>query len=200
MKNKITPVSQLAEVGACFDAREWVRSSRVRSLESAWLKCERGDWLLWYAAKRGVDRRTAVLAACACARLALPHAKSDLARICIETAEAWARGEATIEQVREARKRAAACASVYAAADAAAACAAVYAAVYAAAAAVYDAYAAAVYADDAAAAAVYAADADVCAVVYAADVCAAVYAVAERKQALAQCAQIVRKHIPTLPQ
>jgi hypothetical protein len=68
--------------------------------ELAWDACERGDWLLWLTA-RLCDRKTVVLAACACARTALRHIPTDdeRPRTAIETAEAWCRGEATAEQV-----------------------------------------------------------------------------------------------------
>ena len=130
---------------ACPPSLEWLKS---RTLAEAWEQCERGDWLLWLAAKAGVDRKRLVMAACACARLALVHvpAGEQRPRIAIETAEAWCRGEATIEQVKEARRNAADAAAAYAAADAA----------YAAAAAAYAAYAYA-YAAYAAADAAYAA-------------------------------------------
>ncbi len=122
---------------ACTPSLEWLKS---RTLAEAWEQCERGDWLLWLAAKAGVDRKRLVMAACACARLALVHvpAGEQRPRIAIETAEAWCRGEATIEQVKEARRNAADAAAD--AADAYAAYAAAYAA-YAAAAADAAAYA-----------------------------------------------------------
>ncbi len=62
------------------------------------------------------------MAACACARLALVHVPpgDEPPRVAIETAEAWCRGEATIEQVGKARQNAYA-AAAYAYADAAAA-------------------------------------------------------------------------------
>lgn len=98
----------LYELGACSGAREF--AAMHPDLETAWLECERGDWLLWFAARRGVNRKTLVLAACECARLALPHAKDKRVLACIETAEKWAQGEATMEQLMEARKAAAAAA------------------------------------------------------------------------------------------
>ncbi len=119
---------------ACAPSLEWLES---RTLAEAWEQCERGDWLLWLAAKAGVDRKRLVMAACACARLALVHVPTgeERPRIAIETAEAWCRGEATIEQVREARRNAAAADADAAAADAAYAAAAAADAAYAAAAA-----------------------------------------------------------------
>ena len=125
--------------GACNDARKWLRDQP--DPVTAWNSCERGDWLLWIAARvitNPQQRMIVVLAACDCAETALAYAPAgeDRPRQCIETVRAWTRGEATIEQLREKR------------ADAAA----VYAAVYAAAAA-DAAYAAAAYAAAAAAAA-----------------------------------------------
>ena len=90
-------------------------------------------------------RETAALAACACARLALVHVPAGEGRplAAIETTERWARGEATLDEVRTARGDAyAAEAAAYADADAAAAYAAEAAA---------DAYAAAADAAEAAA-------------------------------------------------
>jgi hypothetical protein len=173
-----TSPALLEDLNACSDAKNWIKSNKHASLESAWLACGRGDWMLWFAAKRGVDRKKLVLIACECARLALPYAKSPMVLRCIETAEAWTRGEATIEQVREARRAAAAAAAAAADAAAAAADAAADAAAAAADAAAYAADAAA--ADAAAYAAAYA-------------------AAAARKKVLKQCAEIVRKHLPELP-
>jgi hypothetical protein len=119
-----------------------------------------------------VDRKVVAFAACQCAREALQFvpAGEERPRVAIETAEAWTRGEATIDEVR-------------ASADAAAYTA--YAA-DAASAAAYTAAAAAAAAADAASAAAYAAS-------YAAY--AASYA-ASWKQMHLTTAHIVRKHIP----
>jgi len=134
---------KLTELNACPDAVIWATSQPDE--QTAWDNCERGDWMLWLLGKlskgpRSKSRKKLVLTACECARLALEHVpkSEDRPRIAIETAEAWARGEATLQEVRDA---------AYAAADAAAA----YAAYAAYAAADADAYAAAYAAADAAA-------------------------------------------------
>src|SRR3990167_7313767 len=95
------------------DALPWARKRKnQRALKAAWNECHRGDWLLWIIPRIGVDHKLVVLAACACARLALKYVPLrilDRSRDTtqplhtIETTEAWCRGEATIEQVREAR-------------------------------------------------------------------------------------------------
>ena len=172
--------SETLPKNACRNALTWAR--KQKSARAAWRDCERGDWMLWLLGRQagapGSDaRRNLVLAACACARLALPYVKEsdDHPRVAIETAEAWARGGTgiTLDQIREAAAYAA-----YADADAA----------YAAAAAAYAAYAAA----DAAAAAAYAAYADAAA--------AADAAYAKRKTILKQYANIVRQHYPATPE
>ncbi len=156
----------LDKLGACEEARE---ASKGDSLRRVWQRCLRGDWLLWLAVKVGVDRKLIVMAACASARTALKYVAEGEARPlkAIETAEAWCRGDATLEEVRTAGGVGAA-AHAYAAAD------------YAA----YAAYAAAHADDYAAAAADYAAAAADCAHAYAA-----------RDKALRRCATIVRRHI-----
>ena len=158
----------LRDLRACSDARAWAKG---KDLHEAWTTCERADWLLWLASQMAdkpgwPTRKEIVLAACACAETALKYVKpgEDRPRIAIETARAWVRGEASIEDVRLARENAyAAYAAAGAAAYAAAAAAYAYAAAYAADAA--DAYAAAA---DAAAAYAYAAAADAAAYAYAA--------------------------------
>jgi len=190
---------KLIEMDACEEAIMWVGD---KNLEQAWNDCHRGDWMLWLAAKIEVERKLIVRAACACARLALPHVPTGETRplISIETAEKWSDGEATIEEVRKAADATyadvaytAANAAAYAAARAAYAAYA-YAAYTAANAAVYAANAA-VYAANARATA-YAADA-VYAAARAADAAnAAVYAANARDQCRKECANSIRQIIP----
>src|SRR5947208_617208 len=88
-------VRLLSRLCACEDAIAWVED---RTAEAAWNECPCGDWLLWVAARVGVDRKLVVRAACACARLALPHVPAGEGRPlrAIEAAEAWCEGRATI--------------------------------------------------------------------------------------------------------
>lgn len=64
---------------------DWARAFR---------ECPRGDWLLGLAARRGVDRRAVVRAACACARLGLAYLPDGDRRplAAIEAAERYADG------------------------------------------------------------------------------------------------------------
>ena len=137
---------------ACEKALEWLQE---RDAATAWSECPRGDWLLWWAEKVKVERKAAVLAGCACARLALPYvAAGELRPLkAIETAEAWCHGEASLDDAEYAAAAAAAYAAAAAAAADYAAAAAAYAAAAAAAAAAVP-YAAA-HAAAAAAAAAY---------------------------------------------
>src|SRR3990167_9889790 len=100
---------------ACSNALSWARGQASAAV--AWKSCKRGDWMLWLVGflsgePESDSRKRLVLAACECARLALPHVRKgeDRPRIAIETAEQWARGEdgVTLSQVRRAADDAAA--------------------------------------------------------------------------------------------
>ena len=122
----MTPLqSRLEKFEACDEATEWVGE---KDLATAWAECPRGDWMLWFAARAGVDRKLLVMAACACARTALRFVPDGELRPlqAIEAAESWCRDEATIDQVQ-----AAAHAAYYAASHAAYAAYADTAAAYA---------------------------------------------------------------------
>jgi hypothetical protein len=62
-------------LGASQAALEWARSQDCP--KGAWNACPRGDWLLCLAVKLRVEYRVVVLAACACARLALPFTRDE---------------------------------------------------------------------------------------------------------------------------
>jgi hypothetical protein len=108
--------ARLQALDACPEALEWLGE---RTLEQAWTECERGDWLLWLAARAGVDGELLVTAACDCAETALRHVPAGEKRPAeaIRVARAWVRGEATLDTVRSAH--AAAYVAYVAAADAA---------------------------------------------------------------------------------
>jgi hypothetical protein len=106
-------VEKVRAMGACEDAVEWL--SKQKSVKQAWADCERGDWMLWLLGKLSGEpgcekRKKLVLAACGCARLSLKYVKKGEKRplIAIQTAEKWANGKATIEEVRTAAYAAAA--------------------------------------------------------------------------------------------
>ena len=124
--------------GACREARVWLATQS--DPRAAWEACERADWMIWYARRRDVDPKAFVRIACDCARTALPFVPEgeNRPRLAIEAAERWMRGEATIDEVRDAADAAAdAVADAAAAAEAAEAAIAAYAAADAVAAAAY---------------------------------------------------------------
>jgi hypothetical protein len=100
----INPVKALESLHACDsgpdDALPWVRAHYPRAPRRAWEECERADWLLWLAWTLLGDDPRVRLAACACARTALQYVPAGEERPlrAIETAEAYARGEATEEE------------------------------------------------------------------------------------------------------
>ena len=194
---------QLKSLGACPEAIRWVGDL---NLSQAWDQCQRGDWMLWYIAKIGVDKKLVVMAACKCARLSLKYTTDVRPLKAIETAEAWCRGEATKEEVKvvtnaAAHAHAAARVDAYAAAHADVAA---RAAVYAANAAAYATNAAYAAATNAANAAAYVATTNAAyAAAYVATTAAnaaAVYAANAAADAayvgtLNECAKIVRQII-----
>jgi hypothetical protein len=126
----------LQKLNACSEAVEY--ADTFPTLQKAWDSCERGDWMLWLIGKKSgnpenAKRKKLVLCACECARLALKYTKDPRVVKCIEVCEAWAKGKATIAEVREARLAAYAAYAAAAAAAAYAAYAAYAAAAYAAA-------------------------------------------------------------------
>ena len=44
--------NKLIEMKACKASIKWVGN---KDLMTAWDTCQRGDWMLWYMQKRGVD-------------------------------------------------------------------------------------------------------------------------------------------------
>jgi len=125
----------LARLGACSEAVEWALG--YASLSEAWAACERGDRMLWLAGRvsgevGSPERRRLTLAACGCARIALPYVPAGEGRPleCIETAERYGHGDpgVTLEMVQAAARAAEAAAAEAAAAGAAAEAATAWAA------------------------------------------------------------------------
>ncbi len=191
-------IDALAALDACPPALDWLREQGYPSLAAAWAVCPRGDWMLWLAGRTagppGSDsRRPLVLAACACARTALPLYESrrpgDLRpRRAIEVAEAWTRGEATLDEVRVAAGDA------YDASCAVSAAGTYFASAAAASASAAAASAFATYAASAAASAASAVAAVAAVAAYASS-----SAASARARTLAELADIVRAHYPTPP-
>ncbi len=71
----------------------------VPNTQAEWDACQRGDWLILWAEKSSVDARLLVLARCAMVRLVLENAEARSVEA-VDKAEAWARGMATVEEVK----------------------------------------------------------------------------------------------------
>lgn len=169
----------LTDMNACTEAIEWVGD---RDLQKAWEECERGDWMLWLAGRSGINLRTLTLAKARCAKLVIHLMEDERSRKAVEVAEKFGLGQATREELNEARDNAAA--AYVDATDTA---------TY-----VYADTATAVYADVTDAVALSAAYAAAAAAAYAnvaADYAVTVAATAKRK-VLKQCAEICREVIP----
>lgn len=179
-KKKLVPLlsDALVRLDACEGALAWVRAHPKPTFRERWEECERGDWMIWLAARVRIPDATLRLIAADCAEEALPiyereRPGDDRPRRAIEAARAYARGEIDGEALAAAR---------------AAARAAVWAAVWAARTAALSARAA-TDATDAAEAAAWAARAARDAAEDAAE--DAAWAAAGRSQAA-----IVRRHVP----
>ena len=96
-------VENLEGMDACYDAIAWVRSQPTP--RAAWDACHRADWLIWIASRAGASDSALRVAACACARTALRHIPADEERPlrAIETAERFARGAASQNELDAAR-------------------------------------------------------------------------------------------------
>src|ERR1700732_4492904 len=101
----MTLSQHLRSVSACSNARSWAKG---KVAQEAWEQCDRGDWLLWWAARTPENtKQEIVLVACACARLALKHVPpgEERPRLAIEAAERWAANPTpdNLDGVRKAR-------------------------------------------------------------------------------------------------
>ena len=117
--------SKLNELNACREAVEWC--SDFGTLQEAWDKCERGDWMLWYlgqtcGATETDSHRTMTACKAACARLVLhiweaKYPDDARPKLAIEAAEKYSRGEITAAFAASAAYAAFAAAAAYAAFD-----------------------------------------------------------------------------------
>lgn len=182
----------LRQLGACGNEREWLQPEWTA--EQAYAECIDAQQLMWLAGRLHIERKIIVLAAYDIAETTLRHvpAGEERPRIAIETARRWTRGEATIEEVRAARRGVWATSVAYASYAARAACAADAARAADAAAA----SAAARGGGPAADAAAYAADTAAYAAYASYAASSAADAADARQASLRASADIVRRHIP----
>jgi hypothetical protein len=106
-------IENLNDWEACEASIDWLRTQP--DLQTAWESCGRADWLMWLLYEIGYPDKGKLRAlACRFVReTKLPNGRTtwdlltdDRSRKAIETAEAYTRGEATGEELTEARKAA----------------------------------------------------------------------------------------------
>jgi hypothetical protein len=104
MKNEtsVDLADMLCSLDACRSAVEWVEHRYDLTLSELWDECDRGDWMLWLAARVGVDRKLVVRTAADCVETALRYVPpgESRPRTTVETVRRWLRDEATNEEVR----------------------------------------------------------------------------------------------------
>ena len=121
----------LEKMGACKDAIAWIGEKTVKE---AWETCERGDWMLWYYAKKYPENiRELILAKGYCAQTVIHLMKNQHSLDSVQAAIDFGNGLINEKELKayayaavDAANAAAYAAYAYAAADAA------YAAAYAA--------------------------------------------------------------------
>src|SRR5690554_1098239 len=101
----------LQENYACPPGVIWIQEHNIKSLQEAWNVCNRGEWLLWMAAKLDVDYRKLVLCGALCAHAVVQHMKDPRSREAVRVAFLWGRGKATDEELEAARAAARAAAA-----------------------------------------------------------------------------------------
>ena len=107
----------LQEKNACQEGMEFAK--QYDTFEEMWNNIPRGDWMLWWAKKVGVDLRTLTLAKALCAKTVIHLIKDERSIKAVEVAEAFGRGNATREELDAAATDAYAAATDAYAADAA---------------------------------------------------------------------------------
>jgi hypothetical protein len=110
---------------ACQSAKNWLQVGNYITIQDAWNDCKRSDWMLW-ALKRPSFNDQKILRLLACAfvrRTPLSDGRTvwdlltdERSRNAVIVAERYAKGNATLEELREARNAAAYAAAAYAAA------------------------------------------------------------------------------------
>ena len=105
----------LTNLSACSDAKEWASD---RTIAQVVTDCHRGDWLLWLAARIGIDRTKLSLTAGKCAETVIHLMTDERSKAAVKAAIDFGEGRISKEELNAARAARAAAAD---AADAAAA-------------------------------------------------------------------------------
>jgi hypothetical protein len=97
--NNFELLGKLNEINACKGAKEWILQTGY-DFKTAWEKCERGDWLLFWAEKDpNVSKRNLVWAAGECATIAIPRMRDQRSIDAVNACIAFGNGEITEEEL-----------------------------------------------------------------------------------------------------
>jgi len=99
----------LRHLGACDGPEQVIAWAGQRKVSRAtYYACDRGDWLLWLAARIGVNPQIVVEAACDCVELVLKNIpdNEDRPRRAVELTRSWCQGRTSLTQVQDAAEAA----------------------------------------------------------------------------------------------
>jgi hypothetical protein len=118
MNNLQTKLKELEACDGPDGAIEWAKD--YDTLQDAWDNCQRGDWMIWLIDKMGWSNdKDLRLMSVAFARQVQHLMKDQRSINALDVAERYANGEATVDELREARAAARAADTAWAAAWAA---------------------------------------------------------------------------------
>jgi hypothetical protein len=88
----------IRQFNLCYDGRKYYESRA--SFEEAWRDCERGDWMLWLAARLEIDSRKLARAVALCANTVRHLMKDASCEKAVDDVLAYADGEIDAEELR----------------------------------------------------------------------------------------------------
>jgi hypothetical protein len=95
-------IEKLKELRACREAIKLCEDNDIQTLQEAWDKCERGDWMLWLYARLYPDnKRELILANGHCANTIRHLLKDETSIKAIDTAIRYGEGNATDEELKD---------------------------------------------------------------------------------------------------
>jgi hypothetical protein len=100
--------ARLLALDPCSDARAWLDEERPTSLRAAWDTCPRGDWLVWVVGQAhiyGALTRQRLVQVALRAIEPVCHLLTTEQVADLGVVARWPVGEATLDEVREARER-----------------------------------------------------------------------------------------------
>ncbi len=109
----LSPEEFCKKFDACPEGLEWALTTGCKTMADLWIRDDlQPDWRIWIATRPDVmDKKTARLFACWCARQVWHLLTDERSKHAVEVAERYAHGDATDEELAEARAAARAAAS-----------------------------------------------------------------------------------------